>query len=136
MREGVIVLAFGSALIALANTGAWSALARPGPVSFERQIAPLLERECAFCHTSAEPYGGLSLEPDVAHEQIVRSPSSQSQLLRIRPGSPTKSYLYLKLTGEHRQAGSGTKMPPGWQSLSGDDLALIERWIRQGGKDN
>lgn len=111
--------------------------AKNRPVSFRAQIAPIFERECAFCHTATDPHGALTLEPHVARAQLVGAASSESLLLRVEPGRPEKSYLYAKLTGEHRKVGGlGTKMPPGWQSLPATDLSLIKRWIREGAKDN
>jgi hypothetical protein len=53
-------------------------------------------------------------------------------LVRVKPGKPKESVVWLKVTGRHKQAGIfGTRMPPK-KPLRPADLRLIERWIRQG----
>jgi hypothetical protein len=55
----------------------------------------------------------------------------------VEPGSPDKSYLYIKLidTGESA-GGSGLLMPIQQPPLDQDQIETIRLWIAQGAKQN
>jgi mono/diheme cytochrome c family protein len=108
-----------------------------GGVSFEKEVAPLLKRRCAICHITGNEPGLVSLVPGRAYDDIVGVASQQSELLRIKPGKPTESYLYRKVTGTHLEAGGeGEQMPLGLPPLSEEQLNLIHTWIEEGAKNN
>src|SRR5918996_5356713 len=55
---------------------------------------------CLQCHTSTgrNPAGGLNLNPDVAHAQLVNAPSvAKPGAIRVIPGDPDNSYVVRKL---------------------------------------
>lgn len=107
------------------------------PISFQRDIAPLLAKECAYCHMVQGPDAGLILEPHYAYAMTVGVPSSESSLLRIEPGKPERSYLMFKLWNRHREVqGRGTKMPPGWRQSTVAEIALVGDWIAAGAPNN
>lgn len=103
-------------------------------VTYEADVAPILARSCASygCHSGAPPAGGLDLGP-AAYDGLVDVPSSQlPSMSRVTPGDRAASYLFLKLSDTHRDAGgSGTIMPPGL-GLSADEVERVGRWIDQG----
>lgn len=105
-------------------------------VNFEEQVQPIFAKHCVVCHLAGGAQGELALHPD-GWSATVNVESRQSSLRLVEPGKPDASYLYLKLTGEHRAAGgSGETMPSPQVPLSRDEIDTIRAWIAQGaGKD-
>ncbi len=105
-------------------------------ISFNAEVLPVLNRHCVMCHLPGAEQAELSLYPD-AWSQLVGIPSSQSALSRVEPGSPDKSYLYLKLVGtQETEGGSGLQMPFQQGSLAPAQIEAIRLWIEQGAKQN
>jgi hypothetical protein len=104
--------------------------------SFEKDVLPILNNYCVMCHLQGGEQGGLSLYPD-AWSELVGVPSKQSPLLQVEPGSPDRSYLYIKLidTGES-VGGSGLLMPVQQQPLNQGQIETIRLWIEQGAEQN
>jgi hypothetical protein len=118
------------ALLALVGT------AHAGDVSFEKEVMPILNNYCVMCHLPGGAQGGLSLYPD-AWSEIVGVPSKQSPLLQVEPGSPEKSYFYIKLIDSGESAdGSGQLMPIQQAPLVQEQIETIRLWIEQGAKQN
>ena len=107
-----------------------------GRVSFEKDVMPILNSYCVMCHLPGGAQGGLSLYPD-AWSELVGVPSKQSPLLQVEPGSPDRSYLYVKLidTGVS-VGGSGQLMPVQQPPLEQDQIETIRLWIEQGAEQN
>lgn len=99
-------------------------------ISLARDIQPVLNANCVACHQDAAPGGSLSLQSRSFLRNTVNVPSTGlPRMMRIRPGSPQSSYLYLKLTGSHlRAGGAGVAMPLG-SRLDNRSLGLIRDWI-------
>jgi len=131
----VIAAALGAALVHAES---------PVVVSFQRDVVPLLAKECAMCHLKEGPAAGLVLEPRFAYAMTVGVPSAQSPLMRIAPGDPERSYLLLKMQNRHREVGgSGNKMPvfpggvgAGVLSARAEEIDLLRAWIAAGALDN
>lgn len=105
-------------------------------ISFNEDVLPILNRHCVMCHLPGAEQAELGLYPD-AWSQLVGMPSSQSSLLRVEPGSPDKSYLYLKLIGtQETDDGSGLQMPFQQNPLDPAQIEAIRLWIKQGAKQN
>ena len=105
-------------------------------ISFNEDVLPILNRHCVMCHLPGAEQAELGLYPD-AWSQLVGIPSSQSSLLRVEPGSPDKSYLYLKLIGtQETDDGSGLQMPFQQNPLDPAQIEAIRLWIEQGAKQN
>jgi len=110
----------------------------PARASFQKQVLPILRRDCTVgtgCHSGETAAAGLRLDVPDLYSALVNAPSSlQPARVRVKPGKPEESVLWLKVTGRQKQAGIfGTRMPPE-KSLPPADLRLIERWIRQGAR--
>ena len=107
----------------------------PAP-SYSRDVAPILQRECAKCHGAKAQKARLDLEGPGAYGSLVNVPSTEEkEILRVKPGDPEASYLWLKL--EHRTS-KGSGMPKGWffaGHLNEKDMAVIKRWILEGAKE-
>lgn len=110
--------------------------ARADSISFDRDVVPILNDHCLMCHLPGGAQGGLSLYPD-AWSELVGVPSKQSPLLQVEPGSPDRSYLYVKLIGSGESVGgSGRMMPIQQPPLDRDTIETIRLWIEQGAERN
>lgn len=90
----------------------------------------------ATCHGSAPYQGDLDLMSANAYDDLVNVQSLVGGL-RVKPGSPDESLLWLKLTNTLPDDGSlGEPMPRGeaiqWSSISQEDLDLVRAWILAG----
>jgi hypothetical protein len=99
----------------------------------------------AYCHGSRGTWADLDLSQlDGAYYELVDQPSgklipvdnrptcAESPLLRVKPGAPEESLLYLKVSG---RAPCGTRMPPPsseYRPLLDAQVAQIRRWIELG----
>jgi len=91
------------------------------PVSFARDIRPLLSRACFACHGPDEATRAaglrLDLRPDAVRAAIV-------------PGSPERSRLLARV----RETNETRRMPPpkAGPRLTREQTRLLEAWVRQG----
>ncbi len=105
-------------------------------ISFREQVLPILMRECAYCHMREESYGYLVIEDENSWHNLTGVPAYElPSMKRVEPGDPDNSYVWLKLTRQHLEAGgSGWMMP--FHPLSKPDLGVIYSWIEQGARNN
>lgn len=93
-------------------------------------VQVIFDQSCALsgCHRDFQrPF----LTAEVAYDNIVRAPSTQSPGLNfIEPGDPSRSYLYLKITGASGII--GTRMPQASPPLSAAQIDTIRVWIENG----
>ena len=134
----------GAALLAAACTAqaevapSKGAASAPVPatatVSYQADIVPLLESQCATCHLTGEEAGGISLVGDAAIGFLVGQPSQEAPaIMRVVAGDPDKSYLVMKLEGTHiAQGGSGGQMPFAAPPLAPEQIAKVRQWIAAG----
>lgn len=100
------------------------------PVSFSRDIRPLLAARCFGCHQGARHEGKY----DMTQFGLLLQ-GGHSGVEAIAPGDPDSSYLLEVITAEEGQpqmppAGSNT--PP----FSAEEVDLIQRWITEGANDD
>jgi hypothetical protein len=111
-------------LFALAATAAaHSARAADAPVSFKRDVAPILVKQCQGCHNAEKSKGQYRLD---TFERLMRPGKSKSD--PIKPGQPKDSHLY----GLIATADDDERMPQKADPLPAGQVALIGRWIEQG----
>ncbi|MEO1525238.1 MAG: PSD1 and planctomycete cytochrome C domain-containing protein [Planctomycetota bacterium] len=110
------------ALICAAITAAQTLHAKE-PVDFERDISPIFEERCSFCHGEDEAESGLRLD---LRARMMRG--GDSGIATIVPGQPEKSYLMDVVN--HRDP--KMKMPPDEDKIPADEIALLRRWIQEG----
>jgi len=104
-----------------------------GPTLADVQ-AQVFTPNCASsgCHAGTDAPEGLDLTAGSAYENIVDVPSNQvSDIMRVEPGEPAESYLFIKITGGDRMAPGTFQMPIGVE-LSEDQIDLVEDWILGG----
>ncbi|HEV7279723.1 MAG TPA: DUF1549 domain-containing protein [Pirellulaceae bacterium] len=94
----------------------------PEKVDFEKQIYPLFARSCHSCHDAKKKTSGYRLDSRVAAlgEGEIGRP--------IVPGNAAESPLVAYIAGDE----PGLEMPPEGAPLSGEEIALIRRWIDEG----
>lgn len=122
-------------------------------VSFQQNVVTIFANHCAVqgCHVPGNPpppCGGMILAPSFAYANIVSVPACETALqdggvdpyMRIFPGDPTKSLLYLKITATQTNLppGGGQPMPfpTSNDHLSTTEIQIIHDWIQQGALQN
>ena len=96
-----------------------------GTVDFNRDVRPVLNRNCVQCHGGVRRQGELSL---LFREDALRPAKSGKQA--IVPGNPGASELIKRIT----HADPHDRMPKGREPLSAHDIGILRRWIAQGAK--
>jgi WD40 repeat protein len=108
---------------------AWLLLAAPvlraAPVSFIRDVAPILRESCFGCHGAKNPKGKL----DMTHYASFRKGGTKDD--PVVPGKPDESYILTVLRATDR-----SRMPPrdSGDALPAERIAVIERWIAEGAR--
>lgn len=100
--------------------------------TFTRVQTEVFSVSCALsgCHAGSAPQAGMNLSAEVAYQNIVGVPSTErTDLKRIEPGDPDRSYLVKKLRGDPDI--SGSRMPL-TGSISGEARQLVIDWVRRG----
>ena len=103
----------------------------PSPVSFAKDVQPLLDAYCSECHAEGRAELNFVLDEGPSWKNLVGQPSIESPLVRIAPGDPKASYVWHKLRGTHLEVGgSGGMMPFQNPPVPDNRLAIIEEWIK------
>ncbi len=98
------------------------------PVSFNRDIRPILVEHCQGCHQPAKPSGGLVL---TSYDHLRKGGESEEP--GVVPGKPEESTLYTYVVAEE---GEEPLMPKDAPPLTPAEVEKIRRWILQGAKDD
>jgi WD40 repeat protein len=94
------------------------------PVSYYRQVRPLLQQNCNGCHRPGKAKGGLDL---TTHSALLKGGKDGKML---KPGQPGDSRLVEEISGEE------PSMPDEGEPLTAEEIHLIEQWIAQGAADD
>jgi len=105
----------------------------PDPdATFSRVQGEVFSVSCAIagCHVGPGPAAGLDLGPGSSYAATVRVPSSQrSDLARVEPYEPDRSYLIKKVRGDADVSGSAMPLTG---TLSVEQRSLLVDWVRRG----
>ncbi len=95
-------------------------------IDFNRDIRPILSRNCAACHGADEKKREAGLRIDVRESAIAPHDGHQA----IAPGDPKKSELIRRITSTD----ADERMPPqsSGKKLTSQEIDLLTRWIKQG----
>jgi dipeptidyl aminopeptidase/acylaminoacyl peptidase len=113
--------------IALASSVRASAQEQPAPapVSFSKQIAPILLKSCQGCHGPSDAKGGFQLFNFTA---LMKAGDSSSA--SVTPGKPDDSELLRLISSSDAEE----RMPKEADPLPAEKIALVKRWIEEGAK--
>lgn len=121
MKKLFVILAGG--LILFLSACEWETIVPPvivlpdEPVSFATQVAPIfVEVGCVSCHAGAT-------KPDFRADKSYLSLTGGGF---VDTTNPANSKLVIKLNGGHPSPGK----------LSGEQMALLLKWIEEGAKNN
>jgi WD40 repeat protein/mono/diheme cytochrome c family protein len=96
------------------------------PVSFYKEIRPILQANCTGCHQPAKAKG------DYVMTEFARLLAGGEEGGAILPGKPEESNLLKVSTPVDGKA----EMPPKGDPLHETQLALIRKWIAEGARDD
>ncbi len=103
-------------------------------VTWKGKILPLLQASCGGCHGGAAPSAGLDIMGTNPHARLLSASKQRGSLNLIQPGSPEKSYLWLKVSGDGSVV--GLRMPLNASNqpipMSQEDLDALQTWILAG----
>jgi len=112
----------------LACAGVTQAADETTPVSFFKQIRPILQEHCQGCHQPAKPQGGLVLTSFAGMQK-----GGISGEAGVVAGSPDDSLLVDQITP------LGTEpplMPKDAPPLKAEQIELIRRWVAEGAQND
>lgn len=101
-------------------------------LTFASHVQPVFDASCALggCHAGAEATMGMDLSSGNAYAATVGvSAAEDGAYLRVDPGSPDTSLLYLKLLSSPP---AGAQMPFGGAALDGTTIDRVRQWIEAG----
>ena len=110
-----------SIAFSLAVTGSILTLSGADPVSFSKDVQPILHESCWNCHGPTETMSKLSL---YTREAAMKGGEHGAVII---PGKADKSRLYRLIAGLDQP-----RMPLGGGSLTNEQIATIKTWIDQG----
>ncbi|MDP2663060.1 MAG: c-type cytochrome domain-containing protein [Dehalococcoidia bacterium] len=125
---------FSSTLQPLGKSVPLNTLAQPqpgstatsGPVSFSKDLLPIIKQQCGVCHVD-QSLGGFSLKD---YNSLIKGGQRGSPVVK---GNPDGSLLIRKLRGD---TAVGERMPQGSASLPDSTIKLFADWIAQGAANN
>jgi mono/diheme cytochrome c family protein/DNA-binding beta-propeller fold protein YncE len=101
--------------------------AAAGPVSYYKDIRPILAQHCNGCHQPAKPQGGYIT---TGHPDLLKP--GEREKPGVVPGKPADSYLLDQIALHGGQA----EMPKGRDPLTPAQVKLVADWIAQGAADD
>jgi uncharacterized membrane protein len=105
--------------------------ARKQEVSYQKDVAPLLVKHCAACHTPGQAgyvVSGFELKD---YESLMKGTSFGPVVL---PGDALTSVLVMLIEG---RADPSINMPHGGANpMTKEEIATIRLWVEQGAKNN
>lgn len=96
------------------------------------QAGRLLHSRCAMpgCHAGPDAAHGMRLEAEQIYRSTVNVRArTDPRLLRVAPGAPEQSLLYLKLLPQGEGHYRGPRMPLSMDPLTEEQIALVRQWI-------
>jgi hypothetical protein len=99
-------------------------------LSYQRDIKPILEKNCNECHLLGGEGYQASGFATASYEGLMKGTKFGPV---VDPGSAISSSLYLLVSGK---TDASIQMPHGRAALSDEEVAAIEKWIDQGAKNN
>ena len=105
-------------------TLALSGMAAEKPVSFYKDITPIFKRSCTGCHHPGKLKGELDLTTYAAFKKGGKHGAA------FKTGDPKESTIIDEISGKE------PSMPKEGDPLTAKEVALIEKWIKDGASDD
>ena len=94
-------------------------------VGFNSQVRPIINTKCIACHGGVKKAGGFSLL--FREEALAKTKSGKRAII---PGDPENSELIKRLVTHDKDQ----RMPLEKDPLSGEEIDIFKKWIKQGAK--
>jgi hypothetical protein len=120
-----------TSLIACLLIPLWSAVApaadtkKPGKVTYDEHVLPILRDKCIACHNQDKKRGGLIMS---TYTSLMAGGSSGAA---VKPGDAQNSLLFRVVSHKAEPF-----MPPNSPQLPAETLSVIEKWILGGALEN
>lgn len=119
------------AAVAVMFASAGGCARKPVAVSYQRDVAPILQNHCASCHVPGQPGYAASGFDLQGYDSLMKGTRFGAVVL---PGDPMTSVLVMLIEG---RVDPSIKMPHGGVNpLTEADIKTIRRWVKQGAKNN
>ena len=129
----IYMVAVGAALAATSAVAL--ATQATAPLSYGKDVEPIIVKACAECHGGTSPKKGLDLSMGKGFADLSGRQSQESPAMAlVKPGDPAASFLWLKVS---HTATEGRGMPRtmfGSKKLPAAELNTIRDWIIQGAR--
>jgi hypothetical protein len=123
----VIGTVFAASVLAIATGCA----RKPAEVSYQRDVAPILQKHCASCHVPGQPGYAASGFDLHGYDSLMKGTRYGPVVL---PGDPLTSVLVMLIEG---RADPSIKMPHGGANpLTEAEIKTIHEWVKQGARNN
>ena len=104
---------------------------KPAEVSYQKDVAPILQKHCASCHVPGQPGFAASGFDLQGYDSLMKGTRFGPVVL---PGDPMTSVLVMLIEG---RADPSITMPHGGANpLTKDEAKTIRRWVKQGAENN
>ena len=117
---GIALVALAAATIGFESLVGTTVHADSTP-NFSSQVAPILQKNCLACHSSAAKMGGLVLE---SYDGLMKGGAHGAVIV---PGKADQSRMILMLEGKVQP-----RMPFGGDPLPAADIATLNAWVASG----
>ena len=118
---GFLFLIASVCLLSLWLGGSLAQVKADSAPSFNNQVAPIFQKNCLACHSSAAKMGGLVMEN---YDALMKGGAHGAAIV---PGKPDQSRLIEMLDGKVQP-----RMPFGGDPLSAADIATLKTWVESG----
>ena len=124
-RRWVMLATAAMALLAAA------ACERTQTVSYQKDVVPILDKHCKYCHTQGQAGYVVSGFDLGSYDTLMKGTQFGPVVL---PGDPLTSVLVMLIEG---RVDPSLKMPHGDATTpTQDEILTIRRWVEQGAKNN
>lgn len=101
-------------------------------MSFQRDVYPVLETNCLFCHTPPEGEGYLKTGLNMQSYETLMQGTRYGPV--IQPGDSSHSILNMLVEG---RADASMRMPHGRnEPLTPHEIEVLRMWVEQGARNN
>ena len=94
-------------------------------VRYQEDVQPILVKHCILCHGPGKQESNYRVDH---YPALIKG--GDSNAVAVQPNAPEKSTLLSRVTSDDEFQ----RMPPKGTGLSNSEIAIIRKWIEQGGK--